>query len=234
MESLLLMRSWRLSVLVSIAICAVAVALRSTVAADNLPQGDSAAEAVTQVYAVKSMRPVNRATFKPIRRYFSSSFCRKIDKLLNAFERMNARRDQIAQQAGIAEAWWWPPEVDIDVHLLLKDDPLTDRAGVPDRLTIGKPRQVGNRMEIMVTEDYFETGGDGTNLGGTKTCDVIFVPENNKWVIDDVRFTTDQYGRRTTATLGQIVQSKTYQAGKLEHRMKNFKRDVRPAMPITR
>jgi hypothetical protein len=229
------MRSRSLSVLVLVVIGGVAAASPSSAVGEDKPPPDqTAVEAVTKVFDARSVRSLDRSTFESVRRYFSTGLCRQIDKFLDALDRLNQRRDQVAQQAGIAESWWWPPEVDIDVHLLLKDDPLTNRAGVPDKLTMSEPRHIGKRIEILVTENYVGTAVDGTDLGGTKTCNVSCLPESDKWVIGEVTFTTQQYGRTSTTTLSQIVQQKENQTRKLEGRIKDFKRDIRPATPTSR
>ena len=120
-----------------------------------------------------------------------------------------AARNRVAEQLGIKQDWWWPGDVGTDVHAVMKNDPLTDRASVPDKVSISAPRLLDRKLEIGVEDRYEEIAADGTDLGGTKFSHVTLVPLNGRWVIEDVAFTVRQYGRTKSTTLTEILGQST-------------------------
>ena len=193
----------------------------------NWPQEETGAEIVKKVFDVSRVRPLDPSSFAPLRQYFSAKQRRNIDDILKALDRLVAKRDRVAEQAGMTDSRWWPPGIDLDVHLLLKGDPLTDRSGLPDTLSISKPRRADNGLEIVATESYIATAQDGSDLGGVKTCYTKLVREDDRWTIDEITFTIRQYGRVKTTTLSRILQEKSRRLRELEKRIGNFKNDVK-------
>jgi hypothetical protein len=185
----------------------------------EFPPIETGVEAVRRVFDVKAIRPLDRSSFDPLRRYFSARQQTNVEHFLVALTDLTTARDQAAARAGIKQKWWWPPNVDLEVHLATKDDPLTDRAVVPNKLSISKPRKVENALEITVKEVYTARAQDGTGLGGTKTSKVMLVPQDKRWTIDEITFTAHQYGKTEAETLTKIL-------GETTKRLRNARQKI--------
>lgn len=142
-------------------------------------------------------------------------------------------RNHLADQAHIKQGWWWPADVSADVHVIMKNDPLTDRASVPDEMTISSPTLHGRQLEITVEDRYNEIARDGTNLGGTKSSTITLIPENGRWVIDNVIFTVRQYGKTETKSLAQILTTDTKQLRLVQQKLVNQQFEVRTPEPVS-
>jgi hypothetical protein len=158
----------------------------------ELPPLATGSEAVRKVFDVGNVRPLQSSSFESLRKYFSAKQQKNIEEFLHT-------QDQ----------------------LITKNDLLTDRSTRPDKLRISAPQLLNAKLEITVKEVYTEMAADGTNLGGTKISKVMLVPENHRWVIDEVAFQTRQYGRVKTETLTEILTGETKQLRaawqKIEH-----------------
>jgi hypothetical protein len=196
------------------------------------PNEETAVQAVRKVFDLSHLRPLEASSFDPLRPCFSVKQQRNVDAFFKAFGRLVAKRDRVAGQAGIRDSRWWPSDVALDLHLILKGDPLTNRAGLPDKFSIGEPRRVNNGLELVATETYIETAQDGSDLGGIKTCHVKLLPEKDKWTIDEIVFKTQQYGRDRETTLSKILQGDCKRLRELEERIKDFTYDVRRPRPV--
>jgi hypothetical protein len=195
------------------------------------PPEATAIEAVRQVFESTVVHQLDRSRFEALSPYFSLALGGKIENFLRAWDHLTMRRNQAAKEAGIATASWWPPTVALDVQLVSKDDLLTNRATIPDKLEIGKPQEQRNRLNIVVIEKYIEIADDGTDLGGTKVCRVFFVIQGDRWVIDEIAFRTRQYGREKETTLTEILQQTSRKLRAIQLRIKEFHNEVRPAVP---
>lgn len=197
------------------------------------PPDVTALEAIHHVFQTDDIRPLRRASFEPLRRYFSDGMQKKVDEVLGSLDALIARRNQVAAQANIDDESWWPPYVWNDVHAAVRGDPLTNRSGMPDKINIGEPYRQGELLEILVTEKYVETANDGTDMGGTKVCRVSFVARADRWIIDEIVFIVDQYGRKKTTSLTAILRRETKRFRGLQMQIKDFNNRVRPAKPVS-
>jgi hypothetical protein len=200
----------------------------------EFPPLETASEAVRKVFDVRNIRPLRRSSFEPLRKYFSAKQRKNIDEFLHALDDLIALRNRLAEQVGIKQEWWWPPDIDIEVHLVMKNDPLTDRATSPDELRISAPELLKAKLAVTVKEVYKETAQDGTDLGGTKTTKVTLVPEHRRWVIDGVVFEVRQYGKTNTVTLTQILAQETKQLRSTSHKIANRQVEIRSAQPVSK
>jgi hypothetical protein len=187
----------------------------------ELPPLATGSEAVRKVFDVGNVRPLQSSSFESLRKYFSAKQQKNIEEFLHTQDQLIEAKDRLAKQAGIKQQWWWPKGIGVEVHVITKNDLLTDRSTRPDKLRISAPQLLNAKLEITVKEVYTEMAADGTNLGGTKISKVMLVPENHRWVIDEVAFQTRQYGRVKTETLTEILTGETKQLRaawqKIEH-----------------
>ena len=217
--------------------CAAALYFGFTVAAhctggeERLPPLGTSVETVKRVFEVSTVRPLDSSSFEPLRKFFSVKQQRKVDEFLRALNELVAKRNSLARRAGIDAKWWWPPNVDTTVHLITKDDPLTSRGDTPDTLEIGQPEENNKNVEITIKEVYKASALDGSDLGGAKTSRVMLVPENGRWVIDEVIFTSRQGGRIHTRTLSDILRTDAKRLRDVRHQIKDMTTEVRPAIP---
>jgi hypothetical protein len=63
---------------------------------------------VTQQPINSSVRPLQKGTFEPLRKYFSIRQQRNIDRFLRALSDLADVRNRRAELVGIREGWWWP------------------------------------------------------------------------------------------------------------------------------
>jgi len=223
-------RSWA-------AICGVCFFAGASIAvgAENirtrLPLLTTGSEAVAKVFDVKTVRPLELSSFGRLRKYFSARQQKNVDQFLGALSNLIATRNRIAGRLGIKQEWWWPADVGTDVHIVMKHDPLTDRAMPPDELSITSTRLLDQKLTMRVEERYKEVARDGTDLGGTKVAKVSLVPEGGRWVIDDITFTVQQYGKRSATTLTQILAEDTNQLRNAREKIANRKFEIRTARP---
>lgn len=200
----------------------------------QLPQIATGLEAVTKVFDVKGIRSLEPPSFEPLRMYFSARQRRDIDEYLRALDQLTVTRSRVAREVGIKDEWWWPADIGTTVHMVIKNDPLTDRASVPDEVTISGPRLHDRKLRITVNETYKGVTADGTDLGGTKSSKVTLVPAEGRWVIDQVVFTVSQYGKTTVTSLDEILARNTKQLRLARQKIENRKFDVRTARPVSR
>jgi hypothetical protein len=81
-----------------------------------------------------------------------------------------------------------------------------------------------------VTERYIDVANNGTDLGGTKVCRVRLAIQDGRWVIDEITFSTKQYGRERETTLTGILQQNSTKVRAIQARIKDFRYEVRPAV----
>lgn len=201
---------------------------------NQLPPVATGSEAVRTIFDVKGIRPLEPASFAPLRMYFSARQQRNIDEYLRVLNELTTARNSVAAQAGIKEEWWWPADIGTDVHVVMKNDPLTDRASVPDDVTMAAPRLLDRKLQITVNDTYKEIAGDGTDLGGTKLSNVTLVPADGRWVIDEIVFTVRQYGKTTVTGLDEILDRNIKQLRLARQKMGDRKFKVRTARPVFR
>jgi hypothetical protein len=187
---------------------------------------------VRRIFDVKGIRPLAPASFEPLRVYFSARQQRNIDEYLRVLNETTATRNRVAAQSGIKEEWWWPADIGTDVHIVMKNDPLTDRASVPDEVAMAAPKLLDRKLQITINEIYKEIAGDGTDLGGTKSSNVTLVPADGRWVIDKVVFVVRQYGKTTVTNLDEILDRNMKQLRLARQKMENRKFRVRTARPV--
>jgi hypothetical protein len=199
-----------------------------------LPPAATGSEAVRRIFEVKGIRPLEPASFEPLRKYFSTRQQRNIDEYLRVLDELTVTRNRVAQQAGIKENWWWPADVGTNVHIIMKNDPLTDRASTPDEVSISAPTLLHRNLRITVDDTYKEIAGDGTDLGGTKSSKVTLVPADGRWVVDKVVFTVRQYRTTTVTSLDEILARETKQLRLIRQKMENRKFEVRAARPVSK
>jgi hypothetical protein len=217
--------------------CCVSVLLQGIRAEDvltALPPVATGSEAVRRIFEVKAIRPLEPASFEPLRKYFSTRQQRNINEYLRVLHELTVARNRVAQQAGIKEKWWWPADVGTDVHVIMKNDPLTDRASAPDEVTISAPTLLRRKLRITVDDTYKEIAGDGTDLGGTKSSKVTLVPGDGSWVVDEVVFTVRQYATTTVTSLDEILTRDIKQLRFIRQKMENRKFEVRAARPVSK
>jgi hypothetical protein len=200
----------------------------------RLPPLESASKAVRRVFDVKSVRPLERVSFQSLRNYFSTRQQHNVDQFLRALDDLMAARNRVAERVGIRQEWWWPPDVGTDVHILMKNDPLTDRGSTPDEISISSPTLLDRKVEITVEDRYKEIARDSTDLGGTKLSKVTLVPTHGRWVIDDIVFTVQQYGKTNVINLEQLLASDTKELRVARQKIANRKVEIRTAQPPSR
>jgi hypothetical protein len=199
----------------------------------GLPPLAAGSEAVRSVFDVKTVRPLDSSSFEGLRKYFSVRQQKNVDQFLDALTNLIATRNRVANRLGIKQEWWWPPDIGTDVHIVMKNDPLTDRAATPDKVSLTPSRLVDLKLIIEIKERYKEVARDGTNLGGTKLARVTLIPEGGRWVIDDITFTVHQYGKTNVTTLVQILAEDTKQLRNAQQNIANRKFEIRTARPAS-
>jgi hypothetical protein len=150
---------------------------------------------LTQQPINSSVRPLQKGTFEPLRKYFSVRQQRNIDRFLRALSDLADVRNRRAELVGIREAWWWPTGIDdLRVMAVTGKDVLCDRYERPEKITISPPRRSDGRLGITVREVFTEYGQDRVLGKGKKTSIVTLIPENGRWVIDEVVSTLHDSG----------------------------------------
>jgi hypothetical protein len=195
---------------------------------------ETASEAVRNLFDVKSVRPLGPSSFEPLRKYFSTRQQHNVDQFLRALDELMAARNRVAEQVGIKQEWWWPADIGTDVHIVMKNDPLTDRASIPDKVSMSAPTLLGRKVEISVEDRYKEIARDGTDLGGTKSSKVTLVPGHGRWVIDEIVFTVRQYGKTNVTSLEQILASDAKELRVARQKIANRKVEIRSARPTSK
>lgn len=154
------------------------------------------------------VRPLQQSTFAPLREYFSSRQKRNVNHFLQSLTDLINARDQLAKRLNIHEKWW-PTSVDLlKINAVLAQDLLTGRTDNPDEISISTPKPVDGKLEVSVREAYTEHGQDRVLGRGHRTSVVTLIPENNRWVIDEIRTrTTDARGEIRAETLSQRLQN---------------------------
>jgi hypothetical protein len=182
------------------------------------------------------VRPLWRSNFEPVRRYFSARQQRNADEFLHALAALLSARDRIAKSRGITAKWWWPTGIDsLQVYAVMSHDLLTDRSDNPDQITISRPKMLDGKLEFVVKEVFTEVGQDRILGKGRKTSKVELIPENGRWVIDEVTSsTTDAYGDTGVDTLSQLLQNATKTLRGTEAAIKKLpeKLEVRKGQPL--
>ena len=79
------------------------------------------------------------------------------------------------------------------------------------------------KLEFTVREVFTEVGQDRILGKGKKTSIVELIPENGRWVIDEVTSsTTDAYGDTRVDTLSQLLQNATQTLRDTENAIKKL------------
>jgi hypothetical protein len=91
---------------------------------------------------------------------------------------------------------------------------------------------LGRKLRITVDDIYKEIASDGTNLGGTKTSNVTFVPSDNRWVVDQILFTVHQYSRTTLIGLDEILARDIKQLRLIRQKIEKRKFEIREARQV--
>jgi len=222
-------------------ICSIPVLVASNAAVPEptarnpigLPPVTTGAQAVKKVFGVRSLRPLEPGSFEPLLKCFSIKLQKDVDQFLRALDTLTATRNRVAAKAGIKQDWWWPANVGTDVHVITKNDQLTDRGSVPDAIRFSEPSLRDRKLEIEVQERYDEIAADGTDLGGKKSAKVTLVPEEGRWVIDNVSFTVGQYGTTKMTTLAEILARDAKQLRVAQDKIANQRFEIRTAKPVS-
>lgn len=156
------------------------------------------------------VRPLQQSTFASLRAYFSNRQQRNVDRVLQALSDLISAKDRLAKRLGIQERWW-PTGVDLmKVDGVLSRDLLTDRSDNPDQATISNPKMLNGKLQSTVKEVFTEVGQDRVLGKGTKISTVDLIPEDGRWVIDEVTSTiVDAYGDTRVDTLSQLLRDAT-------------------------
>jgi hypothetical protein len=153
---------------------------------------------LTQQPTSSRVRPLQKSTFEPLRKYFSTEQQRNVDQFLQALTDLANARNRRAELVGVRGHSWWPPTVDdLKVAAVTSQDLLCDRYEPPEQFTVSSPRRSNGQLKVTVHEAFTEYGQDRVLGKGQKTSVVILIPENGKWVIDEVVSTVnDSSGTR--------------------------------------
>lgn len=224
-------------------ICAFLVQWMITArAADVVPPLDTATKAVNEVFrqqpSLKLMlplsdqpvhtfvRPLSNSTLKPVYGAFSVRQQKNIDAFLRAVNSLVNTRNRLAKALGVEEKWWWPTGIDrLKVDAVLTEDLLTGRNDNPDEMNISTPMRIDGKLEVTIKEDYTEHGQDRVLGQGRRTSIVALIPEQNSWVIDEIKTTTtDAYGDTSTETLTQRLQGAVKPVVDAKHAMEGLPR----------
>jgi hypothetical protein len=199
----------------------------------GLPPVTTGLEAVKKVFDVRILRPLEPGSFQPLRKFFSIKLQQDVDQFLRALNRLTSTRNRVAAKAGIKQDWWWPADLGTDIHVITKNDQLTDRGSVPDAIRFSEPILLDRKLEIDVQERYDEIAADGTDLGGKKSAKVTLVPEEGRWVIDNVSFTVRQYGTTKMTTLVEILAKDVKQLRVAQKKIEKHRFEIRAAKPVS-
>jgi len=172
------------------------------------PEGKKEIWPISGYPSYTHVRPVQRSTFGPLRKYFSARQQRNIDQFLQALSDLVNIRDQLAKRLDIDEKWW-PTGIDLlKVDAVLTQDLLTGRGDNPDKISISNPRSVNGKLELTVQEAYTEHGQDRVLGRGHRTSIVTLIPERDRWVIDEIKTTTtNAYGETSAEKLTERLQN---------------------------
>ncbi len=161
---------------------------------------------LTQQPTTSSVRPLQNSSFEPLRKYFSAGQQRNIDQFLHALSDLASARNRRARLVGILGYGWWPPTVDdLEVMAVSSKDLLCDRYERPEKITVSPPRRSNGRLEITVHEAFMEHGQDRILGKGKKTSIVILIPENDRWVIDEIVSTLHDSGGTRIDKLTELL-----------------------------
>lgn len=200
----------------------------------ELPALETASETVRKVFEVKRVRPLERSYFESLRKCFSGRQQHNVDQFLRALDELMAARNRLSENLGIKEEWWWPADIGAEVHIVMKNDPLTDRASIPDEISVSAPTLLDRKVEISVEDRYKEIARDGTDLGGTKTSKVTLIPSDGRWVIDEIIFTVRQYGKTNVTSLEQILASDAKKLRVARQKIADRKVEIRSGRPSSK
>ena len=219
----------RLSVHLGAIVCAVGASANALAnrASELAPPDATAIEAITNVFAPSPVdqrsrspltgqrksswvRPLQSSTFEPLRKYFSVEQQRNIDQFLQALADLANARNRRAEALGISGHSWWPRTVDdLKVAAVASQDLLCDRYEPPEKITISSPHTSNRRLKITVNETFTEYGQDRVLGNGQKTSIVTLIPENRRWVIDEVTSTVHDSAGTHVEKLTELVRDAT-------------------------
>jgi hypothetical protein len=170
---------------------------------------------------------LQQSTFASLQKYFSHKQRRNVDEFLQALSNLIDTRDRLAKRLGIHEKWW-PTGVDLlKVDAVMSRDLLTDRSDNPDQMTISKPKMLHGKLEFRVREVFTEVGQDRILGKGKKISTVELIPENGRWVIDEVTSdVTDTYGDTRVDTLSGLLQNAIETLRETEHAIKRLPQNL--------
>jgi hypothetical protein len=208
-------------------ICAFcAVMTIAALAHGQTPQQNTATEAVEEVFAkhsarkqvspvsgdlsYSSLRPLSDSTFAALRRYFSVGQQQNADRFLGALRELVDARNRLAGRLAIKQEWWWPiTGIELlKVRAVVDQDLVTGRSYAPDKMVISEPKIIEGKLEIKIQETFTEVGQDRVLGQGNRTSVVTFIPQKDRWVIDEIKTTTtDAYGETSAETLTQRLQN---------------------------
>ncbi len=219
-------------------------ALTASAAPKSTPPLDTGTEAVNRIFARHPtdkkeiwpisgyarhtpVRPAQSSTFASLRKYFSHKQQRNVDEFLHALRNLIDARDRLAKRLGIHEKWW-PTGIDLlKVDAVISRDLLTDRSGNPDRMAISKPKMRDGKLEVTVKEVFTEVGQDRILGKGKKESTMELIPENGRWVIDEVTsHVTDAYRDTRVDTLSGLLQNATGTLRETEHAIKRLPQNL--------
>jgi len=199
--------------------------ISSAVATESPPLATSS-DAVRGVFDVSIVRPLQRASFEPLRKYFSVRQQKKIDEFLRASDDLMAARSRLAQRLGIQEQSWWPSTVDsfrISSVLSQGRDLLIERSEKPKEIKISSPSQAENKVQIIVRERFDEFGQDRYLGVAAKRSEVRLLPENGRWVIDEIVSTVlPPEGKTESTTLTRTLENASKLLRTAERHIKNL------------
>jgi hypothetical protein len=215
--------------------------LTASAAPKATPSPDTGTEAVNRIFARypsdkkeiwpirgyahhTRVRPLQQSTFASLQKYFSQKQQRNVDEFLQALSSLIDTRDRLAKRLGIPAGWWWPTGIDLlKVDAVMSGDLLTARSDNPDQMTVSKPKMLDSKLAFTVKEAFTEVGQDRILGKGKKTSTVELIPENGRWVINEVTSsTTDAYGDTRVDTLSQLLQNATQTLRDTENAIKKL------------
>jgi hypothetical protein len=152
------------------------------------------------------VRPLQSSNFEPLRKYFSVERQRNIDQFLQALTDLANARNRRAELVGIPWQSWWPPTSDdLKLAAVASQDLLCDRYEQPEKITISLPTRSNGHLKITVQETFIEHGQDRVLGKGQKTSIVTLIPENDRWVIDEVVSTVHDSEGTHVEKLSELV-----------------------------
>jgi hypothetical protein len=187
------------------------------------PEGKKEIWPISGYPSFTRVRPLQRSTFTPLRKYFSSRQQRNVDQFLQALSDLINTRDELAKKLDIHEKWW-PTGIDLlKVDAVLAQDLLTGRTDNPGKMTISTSRPVDGKLEVTIHETYTEHGQDRVLGQGHRTSLVTLIPETGHWVIDEITTTTtNAYGETSTEMLSQRLRNAIKRLRAAEHAIKEL------------